>query len=119
MDGGMTMRRKDMVDYMKMPGLFVETCFLSKIKPKDVKAVLQDENWINVMQEELVQFERNEAKNVEDRKSTLGGCFFLENNLVSWFSRKQNSISLSMVEADYIAAGSGCTQVYARGVRCQ
>ncbi|CAM8925842.1 unnamed protein product [Rhodiola kirilowii] len=32
------------------------------------------------------------AGNAEDRKSTSGGCFFLGNNLVSWFSKKQNSI---------------------------
>ncbi|CAM8948080.1 unnamed protein product [Rhodiola kirilowii] len=51
------------------------------------------------------------AGNAEDRKSTSGGCFFLGNNLVSWFSKKQNSISLSTVEAEYIAAGSCCTQM--------
>ncbi|GAA0153068.1 transmembrane signal receptor [Lithospermum erythrorhizon] len=51
------------------------------------------------------------AGNAEDRKSTSGGCFFLGNNLVSWFSRKQNSVSLSTAEAEYIAAGSGCTQL--------
>ncbi|CAM8916160.1 unnamed protein product [Rhodiola kirilowii] len=51
------------------------------------------------------------AGNAEDRKSTSGGCFFLGNNLVSWFSKKQNSISLSTAEAEYIAAGSSCTQM--------
>ncbi|CAM8972838.1 unnamed protein product [Rhodiola kirilowii] len=51
------------------------------------------------------------ARNAEDRKSTSGGCFFLGNNLVSWFSKKQNSISLSMAEVEYIAAGSCCTQM--------
>ncbi|CAM8923178.1 unnamed protein product [Rhodiola kirilowii] len=50
------------------------------------------------------------AGNVEDRKSTSGGCFFLGNNLVSWFSKKQNSILLSTAKAEYIAAGSCCTQ---------
>ncbi|CAM8910635.1 unnamed protein product [Rhodiola kirilowii] len=44
-------------------------------------------------------------------ESTFGGCFFLGNNLVSWFSKKQNSISLSTAEAEYIAAGSSCTQL--------
>ncbi|CAM9000587.1 unnamed protein product [Rhodiola kirilowii] len=51
------------------------------------------------------------AGNAEDRKSTSGGCFFLGNNLVSWFSKKQNSILLSTAEAEYIAAGSCCTQL--------
>ncbi|MCI78826.1 gag-pol polyprotein, partial [Trifolium medium] len=41
----------------------------------------------------------------DDRKSTSGACFFLENNLISWFSKKQNCVSLSTAEAEYIAAG--------------
>ena len=36
---------------------------------------------------------------VDDRKSTSSGCFYLRNNLVSWMSKKQNSVSLSMAEA--------------------
>ncbi|XP_058189255.1 uncharacterized mitochondrial protein AtMg00810-like [Rhododendron vialii] len=47
----------------------------------------------------------------DDRKSTSGGCFYIGNNLVSWLSKKQNSISLSTAEAEYIAASSGCTQL--------
>ena len=49
--------------------------------------------------------------NVNDRKSTSGGCFYVGNNLVSWMSKKQNSISLSIAEAEYIVAGSYCTQL--------
>ena len=51
------------------------------------------------------------AGNTDDRKSTSGGCFYLGNNLVSWHSKKQNSISLSTAEAEYIAAGSCCAQL--------
>ena len=51
------------------------------------------------------------AGSVDDRKSTSGGCFYLGNNLVSWMSKKQNSVSLSTAEAMYIAAGSCCTQL--------
>ena len=51
------------------------------------------------------------AGNVDDRKSTSGGCFYLGNCLVAWHSKKQSSISLSTAEAEYIAAGSGCTQM--------
>ena len=46
------------------------------------------------------------ARSVDDRKSTSGGCFYLGNNLVSWMSKKQNLVSLSMAKAEYIAAGS-------------
>lgn len=47
----------------------------------------------------------------DDRKSTSGGCFYIGNNLVAWLSKKQNSISLSTAEAEYIAAGCACTQL--------
>ena len=46
-----------------------------------------------------------------DRKSTSGTCQLLGNILVSWFSKKQNSIATSTAEAEYIAAGSCCAQV--------
>ena len=45
-----------------------------------------------------------------DRKSTSGTCYFLGHSLVSWFSKKQNSVALSTTEAEYIAAGSCCAQ---------
>ena len=48
---------------------------------------------------------------MDDRKSTSGGCFYLGNNLVSWMSKKQNSVSLSTAEAKYIAARSCCTHL--------
>ena len=51
------------------------------------------------------------ARNADDRKSILGGCFYMSNNLVSWMSKKQNSISLSTAEVEYITAGSCCIQL--------
>ncbi|KAK6142848.1 hypothetical protein DH2020_023196 [Rehmannia glutinosa] len=51
------------------------------------------------------------AGDVDDRKSTTGGCFYLGNNLVSWYSRKQNCVSLSTVESEYVAVGSCCSQL--------
>ena len=62
----------------------------------DVLAGYSDANW---------------ARNANDRKSTLGGCFYVGNNLVTWMSKKQNSISLSTVEAEYIATDSCCTKL--------
>ncbi|KAL6318146.1 hypothetical protein AAG906_035651 [Vitis piasezkii] len=46
------------------------------------------------------------AGNVDDRKNTLGGCFYIGNCLVAWMSKKQNSVSLSTAEAEYIATVS-------------
>ena len=46
-----------------------------------------------------------------DRKSTSGGCHLLGRSLVSWTSKKQNSVALSTAEAEYIVAGACCTQI--------
>ncbi|KAJ9547240.1 hypothetical protein OSB04_019783 [Centaurea solstitialis] len=46
-----------------------------------------------------------------DRKSTTGGCHLLGGKLVSWTSKKQNSVSTSTAEAEYVAAGICCAQV--------
>ncbi|RVW98685.1 Retrovirus-related Pol polyprotein from transposon RE1 [Vitis vinifera] len=46
-----------------------------------------------------------------ERKSTSGTCHFLEHSLVSWHSKKQNSVALSTAEAEYIAAGLCCAQI--------
>ncbi|KAK6122209.1 hypothetical protein DH2020_044049 [Rehmannia glutinosa] len=51
------------------------------------------------------------AGNIDDRKSTSGSCQFLGNCLVSWFSNKQNCVSLSTAEAEYISAAFCCTQL--------
>jgi hypothetical protein len=47
----------------------------------------------------------------DDRKSTSKGCFYVGTNVVAWMSRKQSSICLSIAEAEYMAAGSCCTQL--------
>jgi hypothetical protein len=46
-----------------------------------------------------------------DRKSTSGTCQFLGKSLVSWASKKQNSVALSTVKAEYIVAGHCCAQL--------
>ena len=47
----------------------------------------------------------------DDRRSTTGGCFYLGNNLVSWYSKKQNIVALSTAEAEYIVAASCYAQM--------
>jgi hypothetical protein len=46
-----------------------------------------------------------------DRKSTSGTCQFLGRSLVSWASKKQNSVALSTAEAEYIVVGHCCAQL--------
>jgi hypothetical protein len=46
-----------------------------------------------------------------DRKSTSGTCQFLGRSLVSWSSKKQNYVTLSTAEAEYVAVGSCCAQL--------
>ena len=49
------------------------------------------------------------AGNVDDWKNTYGGCFYIGNCLVTWMSKKQNSVSLFIVEVEYVATDSCCT----------
>ncbi|KAJ9552694.1 hypothetical protein OSB04_016739 [Centaurea solstitialis] len=46
-----------------------------------------------------------------DRMSTTGSCQLLGGKLVSWTSKKQNSMSTSTTEIEYVAAGSYCPRV--------
>jgi hypothetical protein len=48
---------------------------------------------------------------IDDRQSTSGAAFYLGECLVSWLSKKQSSVSLSIAEAEYIATTTCCTQV--------
>jgi len=46
-----------------------------------------------------------------ERKSTSGNCQFLGENLISWASKRQATIAMSTIEAEYISAASCCTQL--------
>ena len=48
------------------------------------------------------------AGSAADRKSTSGGCYCLGSAMISWFSKKQSSVALSTVQANYIASCSAC-----------
>lgn len=52
---GITLRKKERVNYISM------------IESKNVKETLNDEYWVNSMQEELAQFERNQVWNIVPR----------------------------------------------------
>ena len=49
------------------------------------------------------------ARCVDDKKRTSGSAFYLGNNLVGWHSKKQESVSLSIVKVEYIVVTSCCT----------
>ncbi|KAK1387454.1 hypothetical protein POM88_015632 [Heracleum sosnowskyi] len=51
------------------------------------------------------------AGSVVDRKSTYGSCQFLEGRLIFWYNKKQQTVSNSTAEAEYIAVGSCCVQI--------
>ena len=46
-----------------------------------------------------------------DRMSTSETCHFIGFALVSWHSKKQNSVALSTAKAEYIFTGSCCAQI--------
>ena len=46
-----------------------------------------------------------------ERKNTSGTYHFLGHSLVLWHSKKQNSVTLSTTEAEYIVAGLCCAQI--------
>ena len=45
------------------------------------------------------------------RKNISDTCHFLGHSLIPWFSKKQNSVSLSINDAEYIAASVACAQI--------
>nr|GEY52062.1 retrovirus-related Pol polyprotein from transposon TNT 1-94 [Tanacetum cinerariifolium] len=46
-----------------------------------------------------------------DQKSTSGSVQFLGDKLVCWSSKKQNCVSISIAESEYVAVSSCCAQV--------
>jgi hypothetical protein len=61
----------------------------------------------------LIGFSNSDlAGSLVDHRSTSGACHFLRRSLVSWSSKKQNSIALSTVKVEYIDVGSCCTQIF-------
>ncbi|GKD80878.1 hypothetical protein Tco_1347717, partial [Tanacetum coccineum] len=46
-----------------------------------------------------------------DRKSTSWGCQILGGKLVCWSAKKQSSVAMSSVKAEYVAAAGCCAQV--------
>nr|GEW00287.1 hypothetical protein [Tanacetum cinerariifolium] len=61
---------------------------------------------------ELIAFlDADHAGCIDSRKSTSGGIQFLGDKLVCWMSKKQNCITMSSAEAEYVALSVICSQV--------
>jgi hypothetical protein len=53
------------------------------------------------------------AGSAVDRKSTSGCCFSLGSTMITWFNRKQTSVALSSVEAEYMAVSmASCEAIW-------
>ena len=51
-------------------------------------------------------------RNLDDRKGTSGGAFFLGKRLVSWTSKNHSCTSQSTIEAKYVAAAVNCSKLF-------
>lgn len=45
-----------------------------------------------------------------DRKSVTGSCFRFQGALISWFSKKQQTVALSTTEAEYMTMSFSCQE---------
>lgn len=60
------------------------------------------------------------AGNLEDRKSTGGMAFYLNESLITWVSQKQRCVALSSCEAEFMAAtAAACQGVWLRKLLSQ
>ncbi|KAA3480177.1 Copia protein [Gossypium australe] len=85
----------------------------SKSVPCDMKRITQ---YVHGTTDLGIWFSKDSTKsmvgNIDDRKSTSGGCVYLGSNFVSWYSKKKTSISLSIVKPEYIVVESCCAQLF-------
>lgn len=60
------------------------------------------------------------ASNTIDRKSYTGYCFVMSASAISWESKKQRTVALSSMEAEYMSIAEACNEaVYLRSSLCE
>ncbi|KAL0440222.1 UNVERIFIED_CONTAM: Retrovirus-related Pol polyprotein from transposon TNT 1-94 [Sesamum latifolium] len=69
-------------------------------------ATLPDMKFAEIIDKLVAYIDSDYARDVEDKKSTLGYVFLLISGAVSWSSRKQPIVSLSTTKAEFIAVAS-------------
>jgi hypothetical protein len=67
---------------------------------------------------EITRFtDSDQAGNTDDRQSTSGMAFYLNNSLISWSSQKHKTVALSSCEAKFMAAtAAACHALWLRGL---
>nr|GEX72996.1 retrovirus-related Pol polyprotein from transposon TNT 1-94 [Tanacetum cinerariifolium] len=60
--------------------------------------------------ETIVYTDSDHVGDYVDRKSTSGFCTFMGCCLTSWFSKKQTTLAISTIEAEYVSAEKACQQ---------
>ena len=68
--------------------------------------------------EELIAYTYSDyARDLDDRKNTLGYVFMLSSGVMSWSSKKQHVVSLSTTEAEFIVTTScACQAIWLRRI---
>jgi len=51
------------------------------------------------------------AGSVDDLRGSIGGCYFVGNNMVSWTSKTQNNLILSTAKVELSTLGSSSAQL--------
>eukprot|EP00253_Pinus_taeda_P036098 PITA_36098 len=70
---------------------------------------------VNTMSQFMWYTDSNSAGRASDKKSTSRCCFGLDSAVVSWISRKQQSVTLSSAEPKYMAASlASCEAIWVR-----
>ncbi|XP_070047106.1 secreted RxLR effector protein 161-like [Nicotiana tomentosiformis] len=97
--------------------------FQSNPKESHMKAAMRILRYLKGMQDLILYYPSGDnfdligyagadyAGYLVDRKSTLGMAHFLGSCLISWGTRKQNSVALSTAKVEYVAATSCCAQL--------
>ncbi|GKB44746.1 hypothetical protein Tco_0889688 [Tanacetum coccineum] len=89
------------------PGLVFAVCMCARYQAKPIEKHLHVDSCIA-----LTAFADADHAGCQDiRKSTSGSMQLLGDRLVSWSSKKQKCITISSIEAEYIALSRCCAQI--------